>query len=303
MNVVLSGLFYPFAILRYFEAALRRRDDVRLMTVGPYTACWIPWRGGMNLPQKYASRPDMAFPNTLTFRSLPMSFVEAKLANTNFGPVDLWLQVDAGFYLDGHPVHGKNVLVATDPHALNYDRQRSLVDMFYCMQHTYAKTGDIYLPYAYDPIHHAPADDEVEIKHDCCLLGLHYPQRVELVKQLRARDISVKFDLGPIYEEARRFYNAARIGLNWSSLLDLNARVFELLGFGVLAVVNRVPDLDKFFTEGEHLVVFDNMNEAVEKVVFYLEHDQERERIAAQGHAAVLPHTWDARVAKILEGV
>lgn len=303
MNVVLSGIFYPFAILRYFEMALKRRADVHLTTVGPYTGCWIPWRGGMNLPQRYAGRPDMAFPNTHTFRNLPMSFVEAKLSNAGFGPVDLWLQVDAGFYLDNHPSHGRNVIVATDPHVLNYDRQRSLADEFYCMQHTYAQTGDLYLPYAHDPTYHAPADDEVEKTHDCCLLGLHYPQRVELVKQLRSRDISVEFALGPIYQEARQLYNAAHIGLNWSSLLDLNARVFELLGFGLLAVVNRVPDLGKFFTEGEHLVVFDDMEEAVEKVVFYLEHDEEREQIAAQGHAAVLPHTWDARVTKILEGV
>lgn len=302
MNVVLSGIYYPFAILRYFELALRRRNDVNLITVGPWTGAWIPWGGGMNLPQKYAGRPDMAFPNTQTFRTLPMSFVETKLAHAGLGPVDLWLQVDAGFYLDGHPGQGKNVIVATDPHVLNYNRQRTLADTFYCMQQTYAKPGDIYLPYAHDPIYHAPPDEPVEKQFDCCLLGLHYPQRVELVRQLRVRDISVKFDLGPIYEEARQFYNAAHIGLNWSSLLDLNARVFELLGFGVLAVVNRVPDLGRFFKEGEHLIVFDDMEEAVEKVVYYLEHDDARERIAAQGHRAVSGHTWDARVAMILEG-
>jgi glycosyltransferase involved in cell wall biosynthesis len=300
--VVLTGIYYPFAILRYFEAALRRCEDVRLVTVGPYTGRWIPWGGGMNLPQKYAGRPDMAFPNTQTFRSLPASFVEAKLARAGVPSPDLWLQIDAGFYLEGRPDKGKNVVVATDPHVLNYDKQRSLADTFYCMQRVYAQHGDVYLPYAHDPVWHA-VDVDAENEFDCCLLGLHYSQRVELVKQLRARDVSVKFDLGPVYEEARRFYNAAHIGLNWSSLLDLNARVFELLGFGVLAVVNRVPDLGEFFKEGEHLVVFDGMEEAVDKVTYYLEHENERERIAARGHEAVAEHTWDARVEQILEGI
>ena len=41
MNVVLTGIYYPLAILRYFEAALRRAD-VNLFTAGPYTATRIP---------------------------------------------------------------------------------------------------------------------------------------------------------------------------------------------------------------------------------------------------------------------
>jgi len=300
IKVCLSGIFYPLAMLSYFKAALLRRNDVELFTVGPYTGCWIPWAGGMNLPPKYADRPDMALPNAHAFRTLPMTFIETKLAAHGFEP-DLWLQVDAGFHLVGRPQRGKNTIVATDSHCLNYDKQRQYADTFYCMQQVYAKPGDEYLPYAHDPIWHAP--EEQPRMFDACLIGLHYIQRTEFIKRLRGRGINVYYDLGPVYDEARALYNQAPIGLNWSSLLDLNARCFELLGMGRLAVVNRVPDLGRFFEDGRDLVVFDDMEGAVEKVVYYLEHEDEAAQIAAQGRKTVKPHTWDARVAQILGGL
>lgn len=297
MRVILSGIFYPVAILRYFEAALRRRDDVELFCVGPYTGAWIPWARGMNLPQKYAGAPDLALPSSGAHSPLPISFVENQLP---WQP-DLWVQIDASWYLRGRPQHGKNVIVATDPHVLNYDQQRTLADTFYCMQACYSKPGDEYLPYAYDPVWHAP--EEQPRAYDVCLIGLHYDQRNALVDQLRARGLNVYYDLGPCFDEARALYNQAPIGLNWSSLQDLVARVFELLGFKRLAVVNEVPDLSRFFVDGADLVVFRSLAEAVEKVMYYHEHQAEASAIAEQGHETVKPHTYDARIAQILEGV
>jgi spore maturation protein CgeB len=103
------------------------------------------------------------------------------------------------------------------------------------------------------------------------LIGLHYQQRSRLVADLRAQGVNVYYDLGPAFDEARALYNSAPIGLNWSSLKDLTARVFELLAMKRLAVVNRVPDLCLFFDDS-HLAIFDTHEQAVEKVLYYLEH-------------------------------
>lgn len=297
MNVVLSGLFFPVAILRYFELALRRRDDVNLFTVGPYSGQWIPWNGGTNLPGKYAKAPDLPLPmNGGNYSAVPISFIEQRLP---WQP-DLWLQVDAGFYLRGRPARGKNVIVGTDPHCLNYDIQRGIADTFYCMQTPYQQPGDRYLPFAYDPVYHAP--EKQQRQYDACLIGLHYQQRNRLVADLRARGVNVYYDLGPAFDEARALYNSAPIGLNWSSLKDLTARVFELLAMRRLAVVNRVPDLGLFFSDS-HLVIFDSHEQAVERVLYYLEHQHESRMIAAAGNRRVRPHTWDARVETILSDV
>lgn len=296
-TLILSGIFYPLAILRYFEAALKRRSDINLITVGPYPypGNMIPWNNWMALPQKYAIPPTIPLP--IGFPSAPISFIESQLPEKP----DLWLQIDAGFYLEGRPQNGKNCIVATDPHVLPYDKQRTFADTFYCMQDCYKKPRDVYLPYAYDPIWHAP--EPQERLFDVCLLGLHYPNRNLLVDRLMMNEVKVYYDLGPCYDEARIIYNQAPIGINWSSKDDLTSRVFELLGMQRLAVVNNVPDLPRFFKDGQDLVTFTSLEEAVEKILYYLASEDELQTIADRGHETVRPHTWDARIEQILEGV
>ena len=295
LKIVFSQIFYPVSIGRYLELALDRRSDVEVFKVGPFSGNWIPWAGGMTLPEKYAKQPDLPLP--MNAARIPASFIEHRLP---WQP-DVWLQMDTGFYFRDKPQHGQNFIVGTDPHVLNYDRQRQLADKFFCMQAHYAQSGDEYLPYAYDPIYHCP--EEQPRNYDVCLIGLHYENRNKLVNELKGRDISVFYSLGPSFDEARALYNQAPIGINWSSLQDLTARVFELLGMRRLAVVNNVPDLSRFFKDRGDLVVFETVEEAIEKIVYYLAHPNEAETIAEQGHKTVQPHTWDARIEQILSYV
>jgi len=293
-KVVLSGIFYPMAILRYFEGALKRRNDIELFTVGPYTGMNIPWNGGMDLLPKYAKPPDLPLQMT---QAVPIRFIENQVP---FEP-DAWIQIDAGFHMTDRPRNGKNIIVGTDPHCLNYDYQRKVSDTFYCMQTPYMQDGDNHLPYAYDPVWHA--SEEQPRNYDVVLCGLHYDNRNQLVDALRGRGVNVYYDLGPVFDEARALYNQAPIGFNWSSLQDLTARVFELTAMRRLAVVNRVPDLAIFFEDGKDLVVFDNLTDAVDKITYYLANEDEAEKIAAQGRKTVIPHSWDARIDTILGAI
>lgn len=292
-TIILSSIWYPMSISRYFEAALRRRDDINLITVGPYTGNTIPWNNWMTLLSKYAIPPTITLPTGPP--SVPIEFIENQLP----AKPDLWMQIDAGFHLEGRPRNGKNCIVATDPHVLPYDKQRTLADTFYCMQACYAKPGDEYLPYAYDPIWHAP--EKQDRLFDVCLLGLHYANRNLLVDRLMQNGVKVYYALGDVFDEARAIYNQAPVGINWSSKNDLTARVFELLGMRRLAVVNEVPDLPKFFRDGKDLVTFRGLHDAQEKILHYLANEDQLMAIAKQGHQTVQPHTWDARVSQILE--
>lgn len=300
-RVVLTGIYYPMAILRYFERALRRRDDIELITAGPYTSTWIPWGGGMHLPAEYSTPPDIVT-SAHTTGNIPRSVLASDIAGQLPWQPDLWIQIDAGFSIADKPASGKNVIVATDPHVLNYDHQRINADIFYCMQRCYMRSGDKYLPYAFDPIWHSPYH-HTEKLYDAALLGLHYQQRDSLVQALQSQGYQVKYDLGSMGQEAREIYSAATMGLNWSSLQDLTARVFELLGLGILAVVNEVPDLPEFFTDGVHLETFSSQDEAVEIVQHYAANPKEAADIALAGFTEVQgQHSWDARITQILEG-
>lgn len=303
LRIVLSFIFYPMAIGRFFENALRRRNDIDLVTIGPYSGSWIPWNGGMNVSQKYAKEPDIYLPFQIgmPIQSIPIGYAENLLP---WQP-DLWIQVDAGFGFIGRPSVGKNFIVGTDPHVLDYNRQRAYADRFFCMQTPYMKDGDIHLPYAFDPqVHFLEGQSSDHEKFlDVCLIGLHYPKRNQIVDRLRARGINVYYDLGPVFDEYRSIHNQAPIGINWSSKLDLNARVFELLAMRRLAIVNDVPDLPNFFRNGKDLVIVQSIKEAVEAAVYYLSDTELMNYTAQSGFDRVQEHTWDNRISQMLQFV
>ena len=298
IKIIVSGIFYPVTMMGYFIRALERRDDVELITVGPYTGDWIPWNNGMRLPLKYVKPPTIPLPQNQIGRSgLPASFIETQLP---WKP-DLWLQIDAGWWLQKPNAEAVGH-VATDPHALNYDKQRGQCDFFFNMQRAYMKEGEIYLPYAFDPTIHKPLDIEKEF--DGCLVGLQYESRNQLVNALRGAGFSVEYHIGTVYDEFNVLYNKSRVALNWSSQLDLNARTFEAMGMGVPLLTNYIPALDEFFEDGEHYLEFVNVPQAVENFRSLIEEPDLAKYISENAYKeAIEKHTWDIRIQQILDTV
>lgn len=305
-KVLLTYIVYPFAIASYFRKALANRIDVDLKVAGPYTSTWIPWNFGMNLPKKYDCPPDISLSLPPDIREFNYEIIKAQLGD--WIP-DIIIQVDAGLHFKYKPSDGLVVTVATDPHVLvlNYDVPRGYSDKFYNMQLCYSQPGDIYLPYAYSTYDHYPSyvegqDARVVKDLDAVLLGLQYPQRIAWREELERRGVKVHFENGPVFDEARAIYNRARIGLNWSTLLDMNARVFELPAMKLCPVINRVPDLANMgFQEGVHYLGFSDLGEAVEKVVWAKEHPEEAQRMAQDAYENVQGETYDQRVEVILK--
>jgi hypothetical protein len=298
-KVVLSGLYYPLAMLRYFEFALKRRDDVELFTVGPWFGSWIPWKGGINLPDKYAFPIDMPIPQSNNWINAGII-----LPQLPWEP-DLWLQVDAGFCMQVPRGKFPVAIVGTDPHVLNYNQQRQICDHFFCMQTVYSKTGDQYLPYAYDPIWHAPLERIGSYEYDFCLVGLVYEHRQQLVDQLRARGYRVYCDTGPVYDQVRELYSKSRVGLNWSSLDDTNARAFELMAMGIPAVMNETTDMKSIFRrDNMPFMEFRDLGGALRACEELANaNDAQMASLAAEQQLVVKPHTWDARIQTIFDVV
>lgn len=297
MKIVISGLIFPVTIMRYFWEALEHRDDVELIVAGPFTGSWIPWRGGMELPQRYVKHPDIALPRNSTSMQPDPAIVEFQLP---WKP-DLWIQFDASWHFSRRPQAEVVALVETDPHVLKewYKTPKAYSDFTFCMQAIYKEPDEFYLPYAYSQYHHYPED--VQEKYDVCMIGLQYQHRTTLVNRLAGRNKKVYYDLGIVFDEYRKMYCSSRIGMNWSSKLDLNARAFELLAMGRCTVMNRVPDLATFFVDGDHFVGFSDEFEAEEKIMKLLEDDDMRKEIAAAGYRKVQGHTYSARVQQMLE--
>lgn len=297
IKVLLLYIVYPLAMGTYFRRALERRDDVDLKVTGPYTGNWIPWMGGMTLDQKYAKPIDLPLPFSPSVGEVNYEIVKAQLGEWK---PDIIINVDAGIHWKNKPSDGIVVTVGTDPHVLNdlYDVPRSYSDKFFNMQKVYSKEKDIYLPYAYDPEAHKPTDQEKDT--DAVLIGMPYGQRVQWVQELRAKGCSVLFENGPVFDEYRELNNRARIGLNWSSLDDLNARAYELAAMKLAPVMNVVTDLAG---SGIECATFTNLNEAIDSVMYLKNNDDKRIELAGDAYRSVQGQTYDARISQILKEV
>ena len=100
-----------------------------------------------------------------------------------------------------------------------------------------------------------------------------------------------------------RIYSASRIVFNRSIRNDVNMRVFEALACGSLLVTNDLADngQDELFQDGVHLATYRDPEELLEKVAYYLAHEEEREPIAAAGRAEALArHTYRHRMERLL---
>ena len=301
MKILLLFKAYPFCLASYFRRALERRNDVELYTCGEFFGQWIPWNGGMDIPMKYPNHVDLPLPRGMD--RVSWTNIKHRLP---WKP-DLIINVDAGFHLTSKP-DVPYYVVATDPHVLGdwYAQVRPLADKFFNMQGTpYIQDKDVWLPYAFDPTVHYPEYPNPENKKtfDACIVGLHYPQRIEWANRLRQAGVKTHMSIGDIYDEYRNMNNRAWIGLNWSSLEDVTARVFEIMAMRLVPVINRLPGLDELgFEDGRHYLGFSNMDEAVEKVLWAKSNPDFANQIALEAYQFVHNHdmTYDNRIRQIL---
>jgi glycosyltransferase involved in cell wall biosynthesis len=74
-------------------------------------------------------------------------------------------------------------------------------------------------------------------------------------------------------------------------------RVYMSLASGAFYLSPRVPGLERYFEDGEHLVYYDSPDDLYGKIEYYLEQPLERERIAFSGADEVARnHSWAVRV-------
>jgi len=107
-----------------------------------------------------------------------------------------------------------------------------------------------------------------------------------------------------LFEEAARIYADSKISFNIALNDDINMRCFEVTGAGGFLLTNRIASLEELFVDGKEVVMYDSIDDAVEKAKYYLAHDSEREKIALAGYErAMKDHTIDARCDVILKSI
>ncbi|MBQ9301607.1 glycosyltransferase [Butyrivibrio sp.] len=81
-------------------------------------------------------------------------------------------------------------------------------------------------------------------------------------------------------------------------------RVWDILSCRGFVLTNYQPEIEEYFEIGKHIETYENEEELREKVKYYLEHDEEREKIARLGFEEVRQkHTIIMRTISMIKAV
>ena len=90
--------------------------------------------------------------------------------------------------------------------------------------------------------------------------------------------------------ELPRIYKTSKINLNItlrSITSGIPLRCMEVMSCGGFLLTNYQPELAQYFTDGEELAMFSTPDEMMEKIGYYLSHEEERIAIAKRGQQKV----------------
>ncbi len=125
------------------------------------------------------------------------------------------------------------------------------------------------------------------------------PERVEFFEALK-NEVPLLCKTGKFWE----IFPFGEIVINQTVKGDLNFRVFEAMMSGAMLLTERSRNgLFELFEDGKHLVTYEknNVQEAAEKIRYFLEHTDEARAIGKAGRDEVLrAHTPQARAQSIL---
>lgn len=174
-----------------------------------------------------------------------------------------------------------------------------------------------YIPDGCDPACHFPGSIKPSFVSDVSMIGKPYSVRMRIITELRRQGFNTKVygssswphpaHHDKVYHgDFRDVVASSRINLatnlhdnipGWTSI-----RVILLLACAGFTMVNRFPEIEKMFDNGRHLVWYDDEEQVVSHVRFWLKHEDQRRKIAQQGRHHVLKRFTVVRTAlKILK--
>lgn len=113
--------------------------------------------------------------------------------------------------------------------------------------------------------------------------------------------------MGPVnyYDEMPYAFRYGKINLNMTLRTIQNGiplRCFDIMGAGGFLLTNYQMDFEGLFENGVDYVYYESKEDMLDKIAYYLEHEEKRVQIAQNGHAKVkAEHSYQIRLKQMLE--
>lgn len=115
-------------------------------------------------------------------------------------------------------------------------------------------------------------------------VNLYGPGTDEVLTKVQWRGSAGYFDSMPI------IFKMSKINLNISLKCitsGIPLRALDIMGCGGFLLTNYQPEIAEHFADGEEVVMYTSLCDAVEKCRYYMEHEEERLEIARKGYEKV----------------
>lgn len=135
----------------------------------------------------------------------------------------------------------------------------------------------------------------IEEKYDVSFVGsIIFADREQYINKLKKRNIPVHiFGRGSggyvSFEQMIDIFENSKINLNFSKagpyywVKQIKGRVFQVCMAGGFLLTEYVPGIENYFEIDKEIVCFHNHEEMIDKITYYLEHEEERQAIARAG--------------------
>lgn len=104
--------------------------------------------------------------------------------------------------------------------------------------------------------------------------------------------------------EMPKIFHASKINLNMTMRpieTGLSLRIWDVLGCGGFLISNYQAEIPEYFEIGKDLEVYESTEDLINKIDYYLRHDEERMEIAINGYEKVAKyHTYEMRLAEMI---
>lgn len=305
----------------YVTACLKRMQFYSEIVQGrPGNKDLLPWFGTQDL-KKWQEDPRAEVSMRKFFEEHKEAFEIDHIYPTGdismFGSYDLTIDTDWGEdgltgFLPYKPIENSHPWATwcSDSH-LGYGyrlEKAKKADFVFCAQKQAVidmkKDGvpnPIWLPHAFEPLAY-PKQENFTKHFDVCFIG-HVSSRNREDALERLFKEFPNFDYGQaLFEDVATRFGNSKIVFNIAMKNDTNMRCFEALGTGSFLLTDRVDYIEELFEDKKHLVLYDGLDDMVEKANYYLKHDDERNAIAQAGYEHVMAnHTIQHRIDVILK--
>lgn len=163
---------------------------------------------------------------------------------------------------------------------------------------------------------------DLPIIHDVTFVGQPHGNRKKIINKLKKSGINIETwgygwengrltqeDMIKLFSQSKinlNLSNASRISiLPWKKQIEqIKGRNFEVPGCGGFLLSSYVENIEKYYQIGKEIVCYQDENDLIKKIKYYLKNDNERQAIAKAGFMRTIhDHTYEIRFKEIFKKI